>query len=89
MPEYLNTGSIVKATYGREKGEIFIITKRIGDYVYLTNGKSRPIEKPKKKNIKHIYLLNKDILKDIDLTNLTNAHMIKYLKDYNKSKDYK
>ena len=32
---------------------------------------------------------NKDILKDIDLTKLTNAHMIKYLKDYNKSKDYK
>ena len=36
MLEYLNTGSIVKATYGREKGEIFIITKRIGDFVYLT-----------------------------------------------------
>lgn len=89
MLEYLDKGSIVKSTYGREKGEIFIITKRVGNYVYLTNGKSRPLENPKKKNIKHIYLLNKDILKDIDFTNLTNAHMIKYLKDYNKSKDYK
>ena len=89
MTEYFNIGSIVKATYGRETGEIFIITKKTGDYVYLTNGKSRPLENPKKKNVKHIYLLNKDILKDIDLTNLTNAHIIKYLKDYNKSKDYK
>jgi ribosomal protein L14E/L6E/L27E len=89
MLEYFDKGAIVKSTYGREKGELFIITKRDGNYVYLTNGKSRPLENPKKKNIKHIYLLNKDILKDIDLTKLTNAHMIKYLKDYNKSKDYK
>ena len=56
MLEYLDKGSIVKSTYGREKGEIFIITNKIGNYVYLTNGKSRLLEKPKKKNIKHIYL---------------------------------
>ena len=89
MIEYFDCGSIVKAIYGREKGDIFIILKREGNFVYLVNGKSRPLENPKKKNIKHIYLLNKDCLKDINLEKLTNAHVIKYLKDYNKSKDYK
>ena len=89
MTKYYCRGAVVMAIAGREKNELFIIQSVEGDYAYLVNGKSRPLENPKKKNIKHIYLLNKDMLKDVDFTEVTNAHMIKYLKDYNKSKDYK
>ena len=89
MTKYYCKGAVVRAIAGREKNEIFIIWNVDDKYAYLINGKSRPIENPKKKNIKHLNLLCKSELTGLDLENLTNAHTIKYLKDYNKSMDYK
>ena len=83
-----NNGDIVKAIAGREKGEIFIVYSVNDKYAMLINGKSRPIENPKKKNIKHLFLLCKSEYTSIDVQDLTNGLVIKYLKDY-KSKDYK
>ena len=83
-----NNGDIVKAIAGREKEELFIIYKIDNNFAYLVNGKSRRIENPKKKNIKHLFLLCKSEYTSINTQDLTNALVIKYLKDY-KSKDYK
>ena len=83
-----NNGDIVKAIAGREKGELFIVYNIQNNFAYLINGKSRPIENPKKKNIKHLFLLCKSEFTRIDINDLTNSLVIKYLKDY-KSKDYK
>ena len=89
MTKYYSKGAVVMAIAGREKNKIFIVTHRDGDYVYLINGKTRPLESPKKKNIKHLQLLCRADIANIDIDNLTNAHTIKYLKDYKKSRDYK
>jgi len=89
MTKYLYSGAIVKSIAGRETNDIFIILKIDKGFAYLVNGKSRPIENPKKKNLKHLELLQKSELVELDLNNLTNAQIIKYLKDYKKSKDYK
>jgi len=86
MTKYYCSGAIVLAIAGREKNETFLILKTEGNYAYLTNGKSRPIESPKIKNFKHLQLLNKD--SKLDMSNVTNADLIKFLKDY-KSKDCK
>ena len=83
-----SNGDIVKAIAGREKGELFIVYNANGNYASLVNGKSRPIDNPKKKNIKHLFLLCKSEFTSINPNDLTNALVIKYLKDY-KSKDYK
>lgn len=78
------TGSLVKALCGREYSELFIIVKIEGNYAYLSNGKSRPIEKPKKKNIKHLYklLIETPLSEMINNSKITNGDIIKYLKDY-------
>ena len=89
MTKYLCKGAIVKAIAGREINEIFIITHVENGYAYLVNGKSRPIENPKKKNIKHLQLLQKSEFVALDFNNLTNTHIIKIIKDFKKSKDYK
>lgn len=89
MTKYYCKGAVVRAISGREKNELFIILKVENGYAYLVNGKSRPIENPKKKNFKHLNLLCKSELTGLDLENLTNANVIKFLKDYNKSSDYK
>ena len=89
MKKYFDRGAVVKAIAGRESEELFIILKVENNFAYLINGKSRPIENPKKKNIKHLFLLCRSELSNINFDKLTNALVINYLKDYNKSKDYK
>ena len=87
MTKYYCSGAVVMSIAGREKNETFLILKTEGCMAYLINGKSRPIESPKKKNFKHLQLVMKD--SGLDLEKLTNAQVIKFLKDYNKSKDCK
>ena len=41
-----------------DKEEIFIIINKEEEYVYLVDGKSRILDKPKKKKIKHIQVIN-------------------------------
>lgn len=83
----LKNGSLVKALCGREYSENFIIYKIEGNFAYLTNGKTRPIENPKKKNLKHLYtlLIDTPLGEKIDNKKVINADIIKYLKDYTKT----
>ena len=52
MTEHI--GEIVLATSGRDKGEYFIVCAIEENFLYLCNGKSRKVGKPKKKKIKHV-----------------------------------
>jgi ribosomal protein L14E/L6E/L27E len=54
----MEKGQIVYSKAGRDKQEIFIIFDILDDFVFLVNGKSRKIDKPKKKKIKHIQKTN-------------------------------
>ena len=87
MTEYLNSGAIVKSIAGREKNQIFLILKVDKNNAYLVNGKTRQLNCPKKKNFKHLYLLEKS--SNLDMDKLTDGDIIKYLKDYIKSRDRK
>lgn len=57
MPS-LERGSIVKATAGKEKGSFFVVLELKKKYVIISDGRHRPIEKAKKKNLKHIIATN-------------------------------
>lgn len=51
----LHPGQIVYSKAGRDKGKYFIVIKRIDDnYVYISDGDLRRIDRPKKKKIKHL-----------------------------------
>ena len=47
-----------KAKAGHDKDEYFIIVSFEENFVYLSDGKSRSLENPKKKKIKHVELLD-------------------------------
>ena len=47
-------GQIVYSKCGRDKGQPFVIVSVKDDFVYLVNGGSRPLGKPKKKKGKHV-----------------------------------
>ena len=51
-------GAICKSLAGHDKGKLFVIIGETGEYVSLVNGKSRPLEKPKQKNKKHIQIIH-------------------------------
>ena len=86
MKEYLNVGAVVLSTAGREKGEIFLISKDEGEYSLLVNGTTRTIENPKKKNKKHLHLLCKSNVAQIDMNDLSDAQVKKFLNNYSKSR---
>ena len=50
----LAKGSVVIADAGRDSGGFFVVTDTDGSFCYIADGKSRKLDKPKRKNIKHI-----------------------------------
>lgn len=49
-------GYLARSLAGHDKGRLYIILEAAGEYVSLTDGKSRPVEQPKRKKKKHIQL---------------------------------
>ncbi len=61
-------GKVVHSKSGRDKGKYFIIIGIIdAEYVYISDGDLRKIEKPKKKKIKHL------VFKDVLAEDIRNA----------------
>lgn len=52
--ECYQKGNLAKSIAGHDKGEIYMIVREEGEWVYLVNGKNRRIECPKCKRKKHI-----------------------------------
>ncbi len=51
-------GMLAFSRAGHDKDEIFIIIRADGEYVYLVDGKNRPLARPKKKKRKHIQIIH-------------------------------
>ena len=70
----LEIGSVVRADRGRDKGKYFCVVCVCEGFCFLRDGKSRKLENPKRKNIRHItitpYKLQTDELK-------VNSHLKK------------
>lgn len=54
-------GRIVCSKAGRDKGHFMVVTANDENFVYLCDGKERPLSRPKKKNIKHISFTKKSL----------------------------
>ncbi len=59
LSENLSVGQLVKASCGRDQGKLFVIISIVDeDYVMIVDGKSRKLDKPKLKKIKHLNIHN-------------------------------
>ena len=86
-------GQVVYSKCGHDKGKPFIVTEIEEDFLYLTDGKSRKMDKPKKKKTKHVQITNyyDDELKT-KIENgeyLLDADFVKALKKYSDQKQSK
>lgn len=59
MKEQNHIGYFVKSLAGHDKDKIYVIMREDNEYVYLADGIYHKIENPKRKNKKHIQLINK------------------------------
>lgn len=48
------TGQIVCSKSGRDKGYFMVVVNEDENYLYVCDGKERPLERPKRKNAKHL-----------------------------------
>ena len=51
-------GRIVCSKAGRDKGCFMVVVESEENYVLVCDGKERPLERPKRKNIKHLQFTN-------------------------------
>lgn len=79
-------GQVVYSKSGHDKNKVFIVTEVEGDFIYLVDGKSRTVDKPKKKKTKHVQKTNyeeSEIRAKIENGDqLLNADFVKALKKY-------
>jgi len=54
MEPDIRISDVVISTAGHDQGELFYCVGTEGARVLLVNGKDRPLEKPKRKNNKHV-----------------------------------
>ena len=77
----IKVGQLVISKAGRDKEEHFLVVEVTGEYVYLVNGKSRRIDQPKKKKVKHIqptHRLSRNVAEEIQsYGKLSNADIQK------------
>lgn len=50
----VDKSSLVVSKAGRDKGQLFYVIDTDAQYVYLADGKSRKLEKPKRKKRRHV-----------------------------------
>jgi ribosomal protein L14E/L6E/L27E len=50
-------GLFAESRAGHDKGRIYIIINEAPEYVYVVDGKLKTIEKPKRKNKKHLQVI--------------------------------
>ena len=51
-------GRIVFSKAGRDKNHLMVVVSADDKFLYLCDGKERPLEKPKRKNVKHAAVTN-------------------------------
>lgn len=50
----VHQGDVVRAAAGHDRGDLFLVLREEGDFLWLVDGKRRTLETPKKKRRKHV-----------------------------------
>ena len=76
-------GFLACSLAGDDKGEIYLIVEETQDSVYVADGAVRTLDRPKKKNKRHIQIIKKENQR-IDISSVTNEEIKHFIKLYMK-----
>lgn len=71
-------GSVVKSLAGRDQGGYYVAVEAEDRFVFIADGKERKLEKPKRKNVKHI----SPVGKRIEIAGLTNKKLKRLISEF-------
>lgn len=82
-------GMLATSKAGHDKAEVYVIVAEDEKYVYLCDGRLRPLEKPKKKSRKHIQIIKTKVNEDLQerLRNgmtVYNEEIKRMIKEFNR-----
>jgi len=83
----MEIGQVVFSKCGRDKGLAFVVLSVEGEYIFLTDGQRRPLNKPKKKKARHTQPTNIIINLEPPPEGLNNARIRKGLSEFAKRLD--
>ncbi len=69
-------GFVVCSRAGRDSGNFMVVLGIENGFVLVADGRDRPLERPKRKNIKHISLTHSVLLEEQLLTNKSIRHAL-------------
>ena len=69
-------GTIICSKAGRDNGKFMIVLGSEKGMILVADGKERPLERPKLKNIKHISLTSHTVSEEQMLTNRSIRHAL-------------
>ena len=75
-------GQIVRSKAGKDKDTFLVVTEVCENGLRVCDGKDRPIERPKLKNLRHVSLTNSFLTEEQLSTNRSVRHG---LRDFNQS----
>lgn len=82
--EGLRPGQLVRSRAGRDRGKHYLVIKLTGPReVLLSDGRSRPLARPKRKNVAHLqpYSRRAEIGELISSQKLTDSQVIRYISE--------
>ena len=84
------TGMLATSKAGHDKDTVYIIVKEENEYVYVSDGRLKTLENPKKKNKKHIQIIKqlpKEITEVFTQENFRNEEIKRAIKLYRRRRD--
>ena len=70
-------GEFARSLSGHDKGRVYVIIEEHEDYLMLSDGKRRPLEKLKRKNVRHVETVKKHLYNEELINRLENGETLK------------
>jgi len=83
----MEIGQVVFSKCGRDKGRAFVVLSVEGEYVFLADGQLRPLNKPKKKKLRHTQPTRTIVGIEANPGGLTDADIRKWLLPFIKNEE--
>ena len=80
----IKKGMIVKSLAGHDKDKLYVIIDVQAEYVYLTDGRLKTVDNPKKKRIKHVQptLYVDNFVLETESDQIKDSYIRKVIKQY-------
>ena len=79
-------GMLATSKAGHDKNSVYVIIREEGEYIYVADGRGRTIERPKRKNKKHMQLIKKKKLPKSE-NGFDDLEIKKVIKEYQRERE--